>query len=409
MALQSQLDKARRTELHLQQELQALLHQDHEHEQFGVPRTALKMLGVTVVDQEAPPAREAKRPFAIYKMQVSITFNGLQCTGIFGDRYSNLRRAHHQLTLREAKLPSFPSKHWPNNMTLPHNTKLRAKELLDYYSSLFQIVEVLQNSSFLLRTLGLPEEVAEAAAAVAAFAKEKKARKQSLAVVNAKLKEVKQERAHLEEFYLSQTFHYNSGELLRYSYHTKFNMSEDLWDYGCGVIKGRGDNVWFEMDLLNPSLFKGDLQFAIVNRQNKPLVLINEDANFERRFIIERVLYQDDAKGKKQTMKKVPICTISRTSVLYLVEYFGSGGNVSERAITIHPGYQEQGFQMVQEGKLACQMEREWYSGGLDIHMHAGADVLLYLALCFCVYKMRRRHHGRPRRRQVTVLDLLVS
>ncbi|KAL6058907.1 hypothetical protein QOT17_014573 [Balamuthia mandrillaris] len=335
MALQSQLDKVRRKEQQLQQELQALLHQDHKHEQFGVPRTALKMLGVTVVDQEAAPAYGAKRPYAIYKMQISITFNGLQCTGIFGDRYSNLRRAHHQLTLREAELPSFPSKHWPNNMTLPHNTKLRAKELLDYYSTLFQIVEVLQNSSFLLRALGLPEEVAVAAASVAAFVKEKKARKQSLAVTNAKLKEVKQERAHLEEFYISQTFHYNSGELLRYSYHIEFNMSEDLWDYGSGVIKGRGDNVWFNMEFLNPSLFNtfGDRQFAIVNRQNKPLVLINEDSNFERRFIIERVLYQDDGKGKKQTMKKVPICTISRTSVLYLVEYFGPGRNVSERGL----------------------------------------------------------------------------
>ncbi|KAL6064767.1 hypothetical protein QOT17_010655 [Balamuthia mandrillaris] len=406
MGIRTQLEAVRRREQQLQQDRQALLHQDDKQAGSGVPRMAFDLVGVTVVDRDAALAQGAKRPFAIYKMQVTITINGTGCTGVFGDRYSNLLNAHHQLQtrLRGVALPSFPSKHWPNNMTLPHNTKLRSKELLAYYSTLFQIVAVLQSSSFLLKTLELPEEVAEAAAAVATFIKEKKMRKQRLAAMDAKLKELKQERAHLEELYLSQTFHHAGGKLLRYAYHTEFSMSENLWDFGSGVITGRGDNVWFKMDRLNPSLFNifGDRQFAIVNRQDEPLVLVNEDSGFlEKRFIIERVLYnQDDAKGKKQkTMKKVPICTISRSAVLwtqYLVEYYGAGGKINERAIIIRPGYHEKGFEMVQQDKLACQMEKQWLGRGWDIHMHAGADVLLYLALCICVDKMRRRHHGHP-------------
>ncbi|KAL6058908.1 hypothetical protein QOT17_014574 [Balamuthia mandrillaris] len=405
MGLRSRLEAVRLKEQQLRQDRQTLLDQANKQKESGVPRVAFELLPVTVVDQEAALTQGAKRPYAIYTFQVTVTIHGSKCIGVFGDRYSNLLNAHKQLQtlLRgKAQLPGFPSKHWPRNMTLPRNTTLRSTELLSYFCSLFRFAAVLQSSSFLLGTLQLPEEVAEAAVALGAFLKEKRKRKQRLAAVKAELKEVKKERAHLEELVLSQTFHRTSGAILSYSYQTEFSMSENLWDYGSGVIKGRGDNVFFKMDRLNPSLFNifGDRKFAIVNRKNEPLVLVNEDTGFfKKKFIIEQVVYDAKGKRKKRDLTKVPICAISRTSFLwteYLVEYFGPGGQVDENAITISPGYHENSFEMLHEGKLACQMERQWFFDGWNIHMHAGADVLLYLALCICVDKMRQRVHGRP-------------
>ncbi|ELR19075.1 uncharacterized protein ACA1_236630 [Acanthamoeba castellanii str. Neff] len=330
-------------------------------------------------------------------------------------RSVELRKIHDQLVssaaLRECTLPDFPPAPWFTDHTKPEHMARRKKELVRYFNALLKEPKVLVLPKFHM-LMELATDAAEAMRAVGNHILDARMERQRAEQERKRQVEAERQRKMREAYNHAQTFHrndhyqvwYNGAQMtstraLTYNEHTAFNLREKFWGFGDATIQGPNGQPWFQISKINRSLFHfHDCQYAILNMQGEPLILLQECWKFmSLKFKIYSIL-TDECGQRRQHMFKM--CSIKRTSIFGIVEYVIRMATPStardcrpcRKSLIKCDGSWGDWNTSFSVGRYeTARVSRNFAfmtTGDYDIHVSPGQDVILYLALAVCIDKM---------------------
>lgn len=371
----------------------------------GAPLTVhVKIPNAEVVSDE-------KKPFVVFEIHFQV--GDVQHIAL--KRYSELRKIHDQLVssaaLRECTLPDFPPAPWFTDHTKPEHMARRKKELVRYFNALLKEPKVLVLPKFHM-LMELATDAAEAMRAVGNHILDARMERQRAEQERKRQVEAERQRKMREAYNHAQTFHrndhyqvwYNGAQMtstraLTYNEHTAFNLREKFWGFGDATIQGPNGQPWFQISKINRSLFHfHDCQYAILNMQGEPLILLQECWKFmSLKFKIYSIL-TDECGQRRQHMFKM--CSIKRTSIIGIVEYVIRMATPStardcrpcRKSLIKCDGSWGDWNTSFSVGRYeTARVSRNFAfmtTGDYDIHVSPGQDVILYLALAVCIDKM---------------------